>query len=87
MLWGEPADEEGAKFKARELPLGEIDPGRTEVISVRYVTPEPTGQRAGGTSGVEASAGIGEAAGSARLSPARREIVRKYFSQEGAPNE
>ena len=82
MLWGRPTDEEGAAFTSHELPQGEADPDHSTTVAVRYATPEVTGERAGGASGAAAGEGVGEASGGARLSPRRREIVKRYFTQE-----
>jgi len=82
MLWGKPTEEEGAAFTSHELPQGEIDPAHSTTVAVRYATPEVTGDRAGGASGAAAGEGVGEASGGTRLSPARREIVKRYFSEQ-----
>lgn len=78
MVWGDPCDPEGAVFKPQELPPGFVDIDSTETIGVRYGAPEESGER-GSKGGTAAESGHGEAAGAMPLSPARKELLRRYF--------
>ena len=80
MLWGTPVDPGGAGFAPRDLPPGFADPESSQTLAVLMgAPPEPGEIEPGAPSGAAAREGVGEASGARKLSPARREVVRRYF--------
>jgi hypothetical protein len=80
IVWGTPTDPQGAEFAPHDLPPGFADPDSAQTLAVVMGAPPEPGEVAHGIpSGVAARDGVGESAGAQRLSPARREVVRRYF--------
>ena len=84
MLWGTPTDPDGAEFTPHDLPPGFADPDSAQTLAVLMGAPPAPGETDGSVpTGAEAREGVGESAGAPRLSPARREVVRRYFGSAG----
>ena len=80
MVWGTQTDPQGAEFAPHDLPPGFADPDSAQTLAVFMgAPPEPGEVEQGAPSGAAAREGVGESAGAQRLSPARREVVRRYF--------
>jgi hypothetical protein len=86
LTWGEPAGDEGAKFKETVLPPAARSSDESTKVGVSVVAPTvetPTGPSIGGAIG-SAQAGDGSASRAAIL-PQHRSAVRGYFNAAPSP--